>query len=303
MFIFNKSNKSQKIAILGLAVSGLLLAPNSAQAFTVKTLSNFTDDDFERMISTGEYTEDFVAQSQIGNNARTGQNGLDGDKELQLFDVQYQSTTSAPNLVRTLPISGDAQFDFDSNELEDFSLSVKGSTLTYEVGKGEEKKTIEKNIVSGSVEDLFLRLRTQNYITKSTKNAKGETVTTKITTKDNGLTLSNLTLNNVAINPFSLTSNQNATTDANVNYLLITGLKGDFTLKGKSAFKFELGGMDDTVRGARLAYQIKGGSLKSGSKWKEDSKSVPEPSLLGAIFLSGVAGYASRKGKKLNNAN
>jgi hypothetical protein len=279
-------NKHKLIYALGLVTMGLFMAPNPAKAVTFEYKSGFTDDDFNALISSGDYIEEFVAQSQIGNNAWQTK-PLSGDTELQLFDIVYDPNSSAPALKKNFGVATSGQFDFDSGKAVDFSLEVKGSNVKYTVG-GQELVNYQ---ITGAFTDLFLRTRANNFkIDKNNNNQRVETLSNSVLLSDLKLIQNGKVTN---ISSFGSASSQNATKSSDVDYLLIGDLVGDFTLTGKSTLFFEFNPQNiNTVKGAELAYQIKGGSLKK-------QKTVPEPGTVGAIFLAGIVGVGYTKRKKV----
>lgn len=165
--------------------------------------------------------EEFVAQTQIGNN--WDQNPLSGGVELQLFDVTYN-----PNGTRSFANAAGApaqQFAIPNGQAVDFSLQVQGSIVTYTVGG----KVLSSSAFEGPFTDLFLRTRS---------------------TTASSLKLSNLVLNGKSID--DLLSNSLDT----INYLQISNIKGDFTLIGQSTMTYTKG--NTGPKNAALAYQIKG---------------------------------------------
>jgi hypothetical protein len=261
---------SKSLFALAATTIGLFSLPSHANAFTVKYVPEFRDvEDFEALISNGGYREEFVVQSQIGNNTVSGQNALSGDSELQIFDVVY-STNSTPYR-RTLPGVASSQFAFTSGQAVDFSLEVIGSQVTYTVGN----RVLSRSSFTSPFTDLFLRTRADS----------------------GSMLLSNLKLNGQSIGSGFLESNSSDT----LKYLIIGGIQGDFTLTGQSTMNFTQAPFAQAARGARIAYQIKAGRLTDSARQSligETEKSVPEPGTVGALLLTGIALVGSSRTKK-----
>jgi hypothetical protein len=258
---------SQAFFALTATTLGLVSLPATADAFTIKYASDYTDSQFESLMSSGDYREEFVVQSQIGNNAVQGQNPWSGDTELQIFDAVY-STNSAP-YSRTLSGVASSNYGFISGQAVDFMLQVTGSQVTYTVGN----RVLTSSSFTAPFTDLFLRTRADN----------------------GSMLISDLMLNGQAIN--SLESNSSDT----LKYIAIGGLTGNFTLTGKSTMTFTQAPFAQATRGARVAYQIKAGRLSDSARTtifgRTPSASVPEPSTVAALLLTGavVAGYSKKK--------
>lgn len=261
-------------AFLALAATtlGLVSLPATADAFTIKYTPEYTDSQFETLISSGGYREEFVVQSQIGNNAVQGQNPWSGDKELHIFDAVY-SNSSAP-YTRTMSGVDSKDYGFTSGQAVDFMLKVVGSQVTYTVGN----QVLTSSSFTAPFTDLFLRTRADS----------------------GSMLISNLMLNGQAI--ASLESNSADT----LKYLAIGGLTGDFTLTGKSTMTFTQAPFAQATRGARIAYQIKAGRLTDSARTNifgtppsesVPSERVPEPSTVAALLLTGAvaAGFSKKK--------
>jgi uncharacterized membrane protein YdcZ (DUF606 family) len=261
----------QSLFALAATTIGLLSLPTNASAFTIRYAPEFTDAQFESLISNGGYREEFVVQSQIGNNAVQGQNPWSGDTELQIFDAVY-ANNSAP-YTRSLPGVASSNYGFTSGQAVDFLLQVTGSQVTYTVGN----RVLTSSSFTAPFTDLFLRTRADN----------------------GSMLISDLTLNGQSIN--SLESNSSDT----LKYIAIGGLTGDFTLSGKSTMTFTQAPFAQATRGARVAYQIKAGRLTDSARTtifgQTPATSVPEPSAIAALLVTGGIIAASNKRKKVAN--
>lgn len=101
---------------VGLATAGLSLVSGVASAATVTSLPDFTDDQFDGLINSGEFTEVFVAEGRIGNNSLNL-----AERELGINDKAGTPMQSA-------------QFVWGNGTVYDFTLEYTGSTVNYNVG-------------------------------------------------------------------------------------------------------------------------------------------------------------------------
>ncbi len=258
---------SQALFALAATTIGLFSLPSTASAFTIRYAPEYTDSQFESLISSGDYREEFVVQSQIGNNAVQGQNPWSGDTELHIFDAVYSNPYT-----RSLSGVASRNYGFTSGQAVDFLLQVTGSQVTYTVGN----RVLTSSSFTAPFTDLFLRTRADN----------------------GSMLISDLRLNGQSIN--SLESNSSDT----LKYIAIGGLTGDFTLSGKSTMTFTQAAFAEATRGARVAYQIKAGRLSDRGRadifgQTPSSASVPEPSTILALLVTGGFVAASNKKKKV----
>ena len=262
---------SQAFFALAATSLGLVSLPATANAFTIRYAPEYTDSQFESLISSGDYREEFVVQSQIGNNAVQGENPRSGQKELHIFDAVY-SNNSAP-FSRSLPDVAASDYGFTSGQAVDFILQVTGSQVTYTVGN----QVLTSSSFTAPFTDLFLRTRADN----------------------GSMLISDLSLNGQSIN--ALESNSSDT----LKYIMIGGLTGNFTLTGKSTMTFTQAPFAEATRGARVAYQIKAGRLTDSARktifGQTPSSSVPEPSAIAALLVTGGFVAAFHKKKKVVN--
>ncbi|NJL61965.1 MAG: hypothetical protein HC903_09165 [Methylacidiphilales bacterium] len=70
-------NQRKSLVVFGLAAIGLISAPSSASAFTIVNTPGFGDTAFEQLRTDGKFTELFVAEGRIGNNANNGTHEID----------------------------------------------------------------------------------------------------------------------------------------------------------------------------------------------------------------------------------
>ena len=257
---------SQAFFALAATSLGLVSLPATANAFTIRYAPEYTDSQFESLISSGDYREEFVVQSQIGNNAVQGQNPWSGDTELHIFDAVYSNPYT-----RSLSGVASSNYGFTSGQAVDFLLQVTGSQVTYTVGN----RVLTSSSFTAPFTDLFLRTRADN----------------------GSMLISDLRLNNQSINALESNSSEP------LKYITIGGLTGDFTLTGKSTMTFTQAPFAQATRGARVAYQIKAGRLTDSARktifGQTPSSSVPEPSAIAALLVTGGFVAASNKKKKV----
>lgn len=238
---------------------GFLGLTASAQAFTVNT-APLTDADFNTLLSSGTFTELFVAESRAGN----GQ--TNGDYEFSI-NQPIPAGGGFPG-----PFAGaTGQRQWVSGQAVDFSLSYNAITgeIAYTVGGA----TLSA-VTSGSANEIYLRTRAQG----------------RSGTNFSAMTLQNLMLDaGQGFQSVADLSSSAAGTDSDVDYLIISGLAGSFTLTGQQILSWD--GL--LPNGSRLASQIKVGIGPE----TEDPESVPEPAALLGLLLAGSVGVkALRKG-------
>lgn len=129
-------NLHRSLCIIGLVTLGLGLTPSFASAITITPLPNFTDAQFNNLLSSKKFQELFVAEGRIGNNA------LNGDRELGINNANFQPVAQG-------------QFVWQSGKMENFLLQYDGSQVSYSVGG----TTLLSNVFSGSVNDIYIRTR------------------------------------------------------------------------------------------------------------------------------------------------
>ncbi|WP_228021812.1 PEP-CTERM sorting domain-containing protein [Vasconcelosia minhoensis] len=129
--------KSLKYALpILLATLGNAVLPTAAQAFSFTPLTSFTDSDFQNEVSSGAFTELFVTESRIGNNANNG------DRELGI-----NTATGAP--------VAQGQYKWLSGTASDFLLQYDGSKVTYSV----DGIALSSMAFTGDVSKIFIRTR------------------------------------------------------------------------------------------------------------------------------------------------
>lgn len=129
-------NLHRSLSIMGLATLSLALTPSFASAITITRLPDFTDTQFNNLLSSKEFQELFVAEGRMGNNA------LNGDRELGINNANFQPVAQG-------------QFVWESGNAEDFLLQYDGSQASYSVGG----TTLISNVFNGTVNDIYIRTR------------------------------------------------------------------------------------------------------------------------------------------------
>lgn len=193
-----KINARNSILALGVAAVGLLMAPSSAQAFTLVDRTDFDDTDFDdtdfiSLTNSGEFSELFVAEGRIGDSARG--------------TAQYKELKINGDVLDYAPVAEETQFDWKSGEEYDFTLKYDGSTVNYTLGG----QTLSTNEFSSPINSIFFR-------TSGWKNS-----TTSLT---------NLMFNGEAIG--DLTSN--GTDDSrDIDYLQLNDASSSFEITGTAS--------------------------------------------------------------------
>ncbi|NJL10645.1 MAG: PEP-CTERM sorting domain-containing protein [Calothrix sp. SM1_7_51] len=137
MFFFSKC-----LLFLATTAIGINFLSASARALvSVTPLPRLTDDEFNNLIRTGQFSELFVTESRIGNNA------TNGTQEISVQDPRNS----------LLPVT-QGQRQWTSDQPVNFRLEYTGSTVNYTVGD----QLLSSNAFSGSASDIFLRTRAEN---------------------------------------------------------------------------------------------------------------------------------------------
>ncbi len=146
-----------------------------------------------------------------------------------------------------------------NGEILDFVLEYTGSQVTYTVGG----QTLSSSTFSGGATDIFLRTFAKPVGSKSS--------------------LSDLIFNGTSIGSLGSAAITTAgVITADTDYLQISGVTAPFKLAGKSSFAWT----GTAPRNSNIAYQIKVGN---------SPQSVPEPGMVAAIVVAGVAAINKRK--------
>jgi hypothetical protein len=263
MLVLNKLRVNKKLFLsLGLVSLSLFLAPNPAKAVSIVPLtSQDADSDFD--------DADFNLLLDKGDfkelfvaEGRIGNNGFGGNGEREIgINRDVRATVGAG-----LPVAkGDLVWG--NAKVWDFSLEYTGSKVTYKVFDPTQTFQLVTQEFSGPVTDIFFR----TFANKGSGN-----------NVQNSVSLTNLVFNSTDLG--SLAS-AGTTTTADLDYLHLAGISAPFSLTGKTAFSW----VGTAPSRSNLAFQIKVGT----------SKSVPEPSILGAIFIASMTGVAALKRKKV----
>ncbi|MEQ9667837.1 PEP-CTERM sorting domain-containing protein [Coleofasciculus sp. G2-EDA-02] len=137
--IYSKiSFRAAEVALgVGLATVGMFLVSGVASAATVTSLPNLTDDDFDGLIDSGEFTEVFVAEGRVGNNSLNT-----AERELGIND-------KAGNPVKS------AQFEWGNGIEYDFTLNYDGSMVNYNVGG----TLLSSQAFSDPIDTIYIRTK------------------------------------------------------------------------------------------------------------------------------------------------
>ncbi|MEA5503621.1 choice-of-anchor W domain-containing protein [Halotia wernerae UHCC 0503] len=264
MLALNKPRNQYKLFFaLGLVTLGLMIVPNPAKAVSLVPLtSQDADTDFD--------DADFNLLLDKGDfkelfvaEARIGNNGFGGNGERELGINRDVRASVNPGQPVT---KGDLVWG--NGKIWDFSLEYTGSKVTYKVFDATQTLALTTQEFSEPVTDILFRTFAQ-------KNSGNNT--------NNSVTLSDLFLNGQSLG--SLSSTGSAISD--VDYIGVSAISTNFMLTGKTSFNWS----GSAPQRSNLAFQIKVGT----------SKSVPEPSTIGAIFAATIAGTAVSKRKKVAN--
>lgn len=255
-------DQRKSLFVLGFMMLGLFIAPNSAKAVTLSTLTSqdatpgFDDADFRLMLDSGYFKELFVAEGRIGNNGFGG----NGERELGINkDVKLGGSPVA---------SGDLAWG--NGKLWNFSLEYTGSKVTYKVFDNlSQAVELTSQEFSGPITDIFFRTFANKGNNKNLQNT---------------VSLSDLVLDGTGIGSLSSVGSASS---ADVDYIRVADISASFKLTGKTSLSW----LGDAPGRSNLAFQIKVGN-------SPNKKSVPEPVTLAAIFVAGLAGAFASKRKK-----
>ncbi|WGV27980.1 choice-of-anchor W domain-containing protein [Halotia branconii] len=265
MLALNKPiNQYKLLFTLGLATLGLMIASNPAKAVSLVPLtSQDADTDFDDLdFNLLLDKKDF--KELFVAEGRIGNNGLGGNGERELGinkDVRAAVNGGQP------VTKGDLVWG--NNKLWNFSLEYTGSKVTYKVFDSVQTLALTTQEFNGSVTDIFFRTFAQ-------KNSSSNT--------NNSVNLSNLVLNGQAIGSLSSTG---SAVSSDVDYIRVSDISTNFMLTGTTSFSWA----GSAPQRSNLAFQIKVGSKKK----------VPEPSMLGAIFVATMTGAAALKRQKADS--
>jgi hypothetical protein len=268
-----------------LASFGLLSIASAAQAATIVAdpikASDYSaaqcsqlggsglDRAFECLKVKGAITEKWVAESRIGGPS-TWEVGI--SKANAAGAVSMATDASGNALNKNLEWTNGSQYQFS------LTFNAATSKVTYSVGN----QTLTWTADNGSVSDLLIRTRGG----LQAGAADGSTSSVDL------LNLSILNQGQTTTWAKQSSSIADAADGqkplvaiANIDYLRVGDLKGDFTLTGTSVFSWS--GQGSRPTNSNLAYQIKAISTPN-------STPIPEPASLGALAIGGLV-IARRK--------
>lgn len=241
-------------SILGaLTAFAVLMAAPSARSATFTALPGYGDADFVAAVNSGAFVEDFVAE------ARSGNNGLSGDRELGLNEVNPGGIGGATNNVP-------GQYIWTSGQAVDFALGFNAATgaLTYTMGSSTLGAT-GAGIVTLTRSDVF-DTPTVPEINTILLRARADS--------ENGgssFGFTNLVLDGMA----GLDLLATASASDQVTYLMITDFDSDFVITGTQTMTWANPGANPPS-GSKLAAQFKFGYVAD----------VPLPPSLAFLLLA-----------------
>ncbi|WP_016949871.1 choice-of-anchor W domain-containing protein [Anabaena sp. PCC 7108] len=255
-------HKYKPLLVLGLVTLGLGLAPNQAKAVTFTPLTS-------QDATPGFDDADFNLLLNNGDfkelfvaEGRIGNNGTGGNGERELGINKDVAIGGAP--------VAQGNFTWGNGKLWDFSLEYDGSKVTYKVLDGNQTISLTSQEFSGPVNQIYLRTFANKGNTSNLQNA---------------VSLTDLVFNGTSVGSLASAS---TSTSKDVDYLGLSNISSPFTLTGKTALSW----VGAAPSRSNLAFQIKVGT-------SPQSESVPEPGMLGGIFLAATIGAAVSKKKKV----
>lgn len=146
-----KINARNSFFALSITALGFLMAPNSAQAMSfVNHNSDLTDQEFNSLIDSGEFSELFVAEGRIGDLGGAAQ------KELKING----------DVVDGAQVAEETNFNWENGTEYEFSLEYDGSMVNYILGG----KTLSTQEFNGPINSIFFRTSAwENTTTSLTK--------------------------------------------------------------------------------------------------------------------------------------
>ncbi len=272
------------LAVLGtLAIApkagavSIVADPIKASSYDAALCSKFAgaaelDRAFECMKVKGEITEKWVAESRIGGPS-TWEVGI--SKADSSGVVSMAKDALGKDLNKHLEWQNGTQYQFSLN------FNAATSEVVYEVG-GQKLSWFANN---GSVTDLLVR--TRGGLQSGAKDGSSSSIDLLNLSIVNGGKTKTWAAQSSSI--ADAVDGKTSAAIADIDYLRIADLKGNFTLTGTSVFKWN--GVGTRPTNSNLAYQIKGVTMSPYVTSK-----VPEPGTLGALAIGGlVMGYRKRK--------
>ncbi len=221
---------------------------------------------FECLKVKGAITEKWVAESRIGG-ASTWEVGI--SKANSAGAVSMATNPSGQALNQNLEWTNGSQYQFS------LTFNAATSLVTYNVGG----QTLSWTADNGAVSDLLIRTRgglQANALDGSTSSV--DLLNLSVLNQGQSTTWAKQS-SSVAD---AVDGQKTASAIADVDYLKVGDLKGDFTLTGTSVFSWN--GQGSRPTNSNLAYQIKAISTKASVS----STPIPEPGTLAALAIGGL---------------
>jgi hypothetical protein len=273
---------------------------DSASAYGFKQL-NITDADFNTNISTGVWTESWVAQARIGDATSGSPNRT---HEVNLQDVTTSCGTGGCSTTFETPIPTSAQsnFQWENGETYDFNLDFNSTIDTdgnASDGVGNASFTFTgttppTQTTTVTIDDIMDgNERVNSLLVRVVAPSTG----TSSVTVGNGLEISDDGFTDLATYGDNLIATSGSD-PRDVKYLQITGIDGNnFQLDGQTIF--EWAGLTNLPRDSQLAFQIKGMFIPE----IDEAPEVPEPATISLLSLGLlVVGGSSMRHQSIKTA-
>lgn len=243
-----------KARVFGMFLGTMIaigFSPSTASALTVTSPLNFGDAELKQLRNDGLFSELFVAEGRIGNNANNG-----------TYEASINNAAGSP--VEQTNFSWGNGVATNSNNVRSFSLEYDGQTVKFIIAG----KTLQTQVFSGPVNQIFLRTRAAN---------------------NSAARLSNLMLNNT---PVGSLFSQGTGGSHDVDYLVISGDLVNGAYSNFSPFNLTgnalLSWTGTQPKNSHLAFQIKVGT----------GTPVPTPALLPGLIGMGVAAMRKKRSEE-----
>ncbi len=193
----------------------------TAQAATFMALPTLTDTDFNNLISSGQFIEDFIAE---------GRSGVPGPPDFELVIQDIIPPAVGPGST----VGPTAQFEWTNGMTESFRLVFDGTDITFDVGGTTLTRT---NVGNVDVDTMYLRTRSND--------------------EDSNVLESTVELSNLVVDGMSFAGSLLSQDGDTVNYLKVTDFGNTFIMTGTVNLAWTT---PEIPRRSRLAFQIKVGN-------------------------------------------